>query len=79
MSRNGGSIQVAQDAAGIITAEAGMTFDFEIIDDGVPAEPGETTTDTEDPDNTATTTATVVSDDFNLNYVAFSTTLRSAL
>jgi len=56
-----------------------MTFDFEIIDDGVPAEPGETTTDTEDPDNTATTTATVVSDDFNLNYVAFSTTLRSAL
>ena len=69
-TRNAASIQVTQDAAGVINAAGGMTFDFEIIDNGAGGL-SFTMTETGDPANTATTTATVVSDNFDLNHVAF--------
>ncbi|MEZ5329592.1 MAG: hypothetical protein R3F19_31485 [Verrucomicrobiales bacterium] len=70
-TRDAASIVVTEEGErGIIEAAAGMTFDFEIIDDGNGGL-SFTMTEVDNPDNTATTIATVDVDDFNLNYIAF--------
>jgi hypothetical protein len=71
LTRNAGTITVTQGVTGVLTnAAAGMTFDFEIIDDGLGML-SFTMTETGNPANTATSMATVDSDTFAQNFIAF--------
>ncbi len=71
LTRDATTITVTQGVAGVLAnAAAGMTFDFEIIDDGLGML-SFTMTEAGNPANTATTTATVDSDTFAQNFIAF--------
>ena len=70
-TRNAGTITVNQDTTGILTAAGpGMTFDFEIADDGNGGL-SFTMTQVGNPANTAFSTATITTDNFAQNFIAF--------